>query len=125
MGDVTLPIETAIPFGLVMTEIVTNALKYTFPETFSCITQRGGPCTITITLKRGDNNYRLMIADNGIGIPEEIDFDKTRSLGLYLTRFIVMHQLRGSIEVSTAGGTAFTIRFPELVRKEKHAQKET
>ena len=93
MGDITMPIETAIPCGLVMSEIVTNALKYAFPGTFSCNDQRGEPCTITLTLHREGNNYRLMIADNGIGMPEGNDVTMAHSLGHYLIGFIVKHQL--------------------------------
>jgi two-component sensor histidine kinase len=119
MGDITLPIETAIPCGLVMSEIVTNALKYAFPKTFSCNDQRDEPCTITLTLHREGNNYRLMIADNGTGMPEGIDITASRTLGLYLIGFIVRHQLRGTLEVSTDGGTAYTIQFPEPEVKER------
>ncbi|MDO8872724.1 MAG: PAS domain S-box protein [Methanoregula sp.] len=120
MGDITMPIETAIPCGLVMSEIVTNALKYAFPGTFSCNDQRGEPCTIALTLHREGINYRLMIADNGTGMPEGIDVTMTHSLGRYLIMFIVKHQLRGSLEISTARGTAYTIRFPEPAVKERH-----
>ncbi|MDP2796730.1 MAG: PAS domain S-box protein [Methanoregula sp.] len=120
MGDITMPIETAIPCGLVMSEIVTNALKYAFPGTFSCNDQRGEPCTIALTLRREGNNYRLTIADNGTGMPEGIDVTMTHSLGRYLIMFIVKHQLRGSLEISTAGGTAYTIRFPQPAVTEHH-----
>jgi PAS domain S-box-containing protein len=112
MGDITLPIETATPCGLVMTEIVTNSLKYAFPKTFSCEEIRGEPCTISLTLHRDGNDYLLGIADNGIGMPEGIDVTKPHTLGRFLIRFIVEHQLGGSIEISTARGTAYMIRFP-------------
>jgi len=118
MGDVTMPIETAIPCGLVMSEIVTNSLKYAFPRTFSCQEIHGEPCTIALTLNREGNDYLLKITDNGTGIPEGIGVTMSHSLGLFLIRFIVEHQLRGSLEVSTAGGTAYTIRFPAPEVKE-------
>jgi PAS domain S-box-containing protein len=120
MGDVTMPIETAIPCGLVISEIVTNSLKYAFPKTFSCAEIRGEPCTITLTLNREGNDYLLKIADNGTGIPEGTDVTMTHSLGLYLIRFIVEHQLMGSLEISPAGGTAYTIRFTEPAVKERN-----
>ncbi|MCX6697798.1 MAG: PAS domain S-box protein [Methanoregula sp.] len=119
MGDVAMSIETAIPCGLVMNEIVTNSLKYAFPSSFSCEEIRGEPCTITLTLHREGSDYLLKIADNGIGIPEGIDVTMSHSLGLFLIRFIVEHQLRGSLLISTAGGTTYTIRFPEPVVKER------
>ena len=74
MGDVTLSIKNCHTLWAGHNEIVTNALKYAFFETFICTVQRGEPCTITLTLQREGNNYRLMIADNGIGIPEKMDF---------------------------------------------------
>lgn len=120
MGEVTMPIETAIPCGLVMSEVITNSLKYAFPTTFSCQDQRNEPCTITIIMNHEGGYYRLYIEDNGIGIPKGAEADRSQSLGLYLIRLIVEHQLRGTLQVSTAGGTAYTIRFPE--RKSKGAE---
>ena len=113
MGDVTMPIETAIPCGLVTSEIVTNLLKYAFPRTFSCEEIRGEPRTIALTLHREGSDYLLNITDNGTGIPEGNEVTMSHSLGLFLIRFIVEHQLRGSLLISTAGGTAYTIRFPK------------
>jgi len=119
MGDITMPIETATPFGLVMTEIITNSLKYAFPKTFSCEEMRKEPCTISITMHCKDSDYLLTVADNGIGMPEGIDVTTKTSLGLYLIGFIIKHQLRGSLEINTAAGTAYTIRFPKLKSKER------
>jgi len=120
MGDITLPIETATPCGLVMNEIITNSLKYAFPKTFSCKEIRGEPCMISLTLQREGSDYILIVADNGIGMPERTDATMSHSLGLFLIRFIVEHQLRGSLAISTAGGTAYTIRFPEPEVKERN-----
>jgi PAS domain S-box-containing protein len=121
MGEITMPIETATPCGLVMTEIVTNSLKYAFPKTFSCEEIRGEPCTIAVTLHREGSDYLLGVSDNGIGIPEGTDATMSHSLGLFLIRFIVEHQLDGGIGISTARGTAYTIRFPEPAVKEGNA----
>jgi PAS domain S-box-containing protein len=120
MGDVTIPIETAIPCGLVMSEIVTNSLKYAFPHTFSCTEIRGEPCTIALTMHREGSDYLLTIADNGIGIPEGSEVTKSPSLGLFLIRFIVEHQLSGSLLIDTSEGTAYTIRFPAQEGKERN-----
>ena len=121
MGDVTMSIGTAIPCGLVMSEIVTNSLKYAFPRTFSCKEIRGEPCTIALSLHREGSDYLLKIADNGTGIPEGSDVTMSKSLGLFLIRFIVEHQLSGSLLICTTGGTAYTIRFPEPEVKERHS----
>jgi two-component system, sensor histidine kinase PdtaS len=115
-----MSIETAIPCGLVMSEIVTNSLKYAFPHTFSCEEIRGEPCTIALTLHREGSDYLLKITDNGIGTPEGNDVTMSHSLGLFLIRFIVEHQLRGSLEINTSGGTAYTIRFPAPEVKERN-----
>jgi PAS domain S-box-containing protein len=119
MGDITMSIDTAMPCGLVMTEIVTNSLKYAFPDTFSCEEIRGEPCTISITMQREGSDYLLTVADNGIGIQPGINVTMASSLGLYLIGFIVEHQLQGTLEISTTGGTAYTIRFPEPETKER------
>jgi len=124
MGDTTMPIETAIPCGLVMTEIITNSLKYAFPPTFSCKDQRGEPCTITLTLQHENSDYLLTISDNGIGMPDGPEVTVTHSLGLYLIRLIVQHQLRGTLDISTDKGTSYTIRFPEpAIKEEKPGEK--
>jgi len=119
MKDIAMSIDTAMPCGLIMTEIVTNSLKYAFPKTFSCGEIRKEPCTISITMHREGNDYLLTIADNGIGIPDGTDVTMKTSLGLYLIGFIVKHQLQGSTEVSTDNGTSYKIRFPEPKRKER------
>jgi PAS domain S-box-containing protein len=111
--DVTMPIGTAIPCGLVMSEIITNSLKYAFPVTFSCREIRGEVCTVTISLKRENREYLLNIADNGVGMPGGIESGVTGTLGLYLIKLIVMHQLRGNLSVEATGGTSYMIRFPE------------
>jgi two-component sensor histidine kinase len=95
-----------------MSEILTNALKYAFPATFSCTNVRGEPCTIAIAMHQEGNEYILTISDNGIGLPAGMDIAKSPTVGLYLIRLIVEHQLRGSLAISTTEGTAYTIRFP-------------
>lgn len=120
MGEITLPIETATPCGLVINEIVTNSLKYAFPKTFSCSEIRGEPCTITLTLHREGTDYLLGVSDNGIGMPDGNDVTISPTLGRFLIRFIVEHQLRGSLENSSTRGTAYTIRFPEPAAREQN-----
>ena len=75
---------------------------------------------IALTLHREGNDYLLGVADNGIGMPEGSDVPRSHSLGMYLIRLIVEHQLRGSLEISFAGGTAYTNRFPEPIVKERN-----
>jgi two-component sensor histidine kinase len=115
MGEIMMPIETAVPFGLVISEIITNSLKYAFPPSFSCEEHRGETCTLSINFQREGKDYLLKIADNGIGIPEGQGIEGSPRLGLFLIDFIVKHQLRGRIEINNVRGTKYTIRFPEPV----------
>jgi two-component sensor histidine kinase len=104
--NVSLPMELAIPCGLVVNEIVTNALKYAFPrrlKTQSRIEIKMAP------VKRGW--VELVIGDNGIGLPKKLDIAKTESLGLHLVHLLIEEQIQGKIEVSRDHGTRFRILF--------------
>jgi PAS domain S-box-containing protein len=103
VGDIPLGITEAIPCGLIINELVSNAMKHAFPK--------GRDGEITIRLQRaGANQIALTVSDNGIGFPEQVDFRKSPSLGLTLVNSLV-GQLEGSIELDRSKGTAFTIRF--------------
>ena len=101
---VDLPIDTAIPCGLIVNELVTNTLKYAFPE------KRKG--TITLKLFRlEDGNVELIVQDDGIGFPEGVDFRTMRSMGMTIVTSLV-EQLSGTITMDNTPGTTFHIRFP-------------
>jgi PAS domain S-box-containing protein len=101
--DIPLGITEAIPCGLIVNELVSNALKHAFPM------ERAGE--IIIGLHRGSTNQvTLTVSDNGIGFPEQMDFRKSPSLGLTLINSLVQ-QLGGTIELDRSGGTTFTIMF--------------
>jgi two-component sensor histidine kinase len=105
-------IDTAIPCGLIINELVSNAFKYAFPG--------GREGEIKIALRRGGNDtIELMVSDNGIGMPEELDFRNTVSLGLRLVTTLSEDQLRGTIEVNREAGTIFSIRFKEVKYKKR------
>ncbi|MFH0789357.1 MAG: DUF3365 domain-containing protein [Pseudomonadota bacterium] len=103
IADVSLPIETSIPCGLILNELVSNALKHAFPE------GRGGE--IHIGLTTAGDQYVLTVQDNGIGFPEAVAFQNTKSLGLELVNLLV-GQINGTIDLTVDGGTKFTITFP-------------
>jgi PAS domain S-box-containing protein len=103
--DVRLSIDTAIPFGLIINELVTNALKHAFPQ------GRTGEIKVSLTPSQ-DGGVRLSVADNGVGMPVHIDLEKTTSLGLQLVG-ILTHQLMGTIEIRREGGTTFSIFIPQ------------
>lgn len=105
IDDIKLNLETAIPCGLLINEIVSNSLKYAFKDK-----EQG---EIKMSLKKHDQNLELIISDNGIGLPEDVDFKKTGSLGLQIVNSLIA-QLDGKIELERTQGTKFTIIFKEL-----------
>jgi two-component sensor histidine kinase len=105
--DVILGIDTAIPCGLIINELVSNALKHAFPK------DRKGE--INIELLRNGDRLTLIVGDDGIGFPEDLDFRQTGSLGLQLVRTLTQ-QLGGTIELSRSFGTEFKITFSESER---------
>ncbi len=110
IDDVKLNIETSVPCGLIITELVSNCLKYAFPD--------GRQGELKVSLKIKDDYYELKISDNGIGFPENIDFKNTESLGLQLVNSLT-DQIDGEIELDSTNGTEFKIRFQELVYKDR------
>ena len=108
---ITLDLSRATPGGLIINELMTNSLKYAFPEYFDCETIRGAPCTIEVNLNQDDGAYILTVRDNGIGLPGDLDVGTTKTLGLKLVNFLAKHQLRASIEARSKDGAEFRFRF--------------
>ena len=105
ISGVFLDINTAIPCGLIINELTSNALKHAFPP--------GRAGQIDVRIRRRDNLYELTVADTGIGLPPGVDFTRTESLGLQLVNTLA-RQLEGTIGVDRNGGTRFVLTFPEL-----------
>jgi two-component sensor histidine kinase len=99
-----LAFDHAIPCGLIINELVSNSLKYAFPNTSE------GEIKIAL---RSINDYEveLTVSDNGVGMPEEVEPDKTESMGLQLIHILAENQLEGTLALNREGGTAFSIRF--------------
>lgn len=102
VADVKLNVDTAIPCGLIVNELVTNSLKYAFPD------NRNG--TISIILRPENGQCLLEVSDDGIGIPENFRIDNSNSLGLQLVTML-SSQLDGTIAIDVTKGTRFTILF--------------
>lgn len=103
---IQLSIDTALPCGLLINELISNALKYAFPA--------GQPGKIKINLHSDSKNqYTLLIKDNGVGLPPDLDFRNTDSLGLQLVCDSTA-QIGGTIEIDRTHGTSFTIQFREI-----------
>jgi PAS domain S-box-containing protein len=103
LETVLLTVNKAVPAGLILNELVTNALKHAFSD-------RTGE-EVTVTMRRGpEGRVSLAVRDNGQGFPEEFDWKQTRSLGLRLVQMLA-GQLHAALEVSSRGGTEFKITF--------------
>jgi PAS domain S-box-containing protein len=102
--DVKLPINEAIPCGLIVNELVSNALKHGFPD------QRRG--TIWLALARdGQGDVELTISNDGVAIAPELNLERTGSLGLQLVQLLT-RQLKGRLTIQRADPIRFTLRFP-------------
>jgi two-component sensor histidine kinase len=101
--NVELDINQAIPCGLIVNEIVSNSLKHAFPD--------GRSGAVHVEMKKEEpSRLKLVIRDDGIGIPENVDIRNPSTLGLQIVSDLV-GQLDGTIEIEHGKGTAFTIRF--------------
>ena len=102
INSVFLSIDKAIPCGLIINELVSNCMKYAFPD------KREGE--IQIEMKAQNGNVNMGIYDNGIGFPKDLDINKTETLGLQLVNALTA-QLGGNIILDRDTGTRFTILF--------------
>ena len=101
--DITLEIDQAIPIGQIVNELISNSMKYAFPN--------GGEGRVNISLKQQDKkNILLSVADNGIGIPEGVGFDSPKTLGLKLVKGLA-GSLAGDVTIDRSQGTRFQITF--------------
>lgn len=113
IDDISLDVEHAIPCGLIINELISNSLKYAFPE--DVLSERTG--LITVKMNSDDSgNIRLIISDNGIGIPPEVDIRENKSLGLHLVHILSEGQLKGKVSLSRENGTSFEINFNKNIR---------
>jgi PAS domain S-box-containing protein len=104
--DVALNVDQAIPCGLIVNELITNALKHGFPPS------RDGKGRIDVTLRTTDDNeIELAVKDNGVGMPDGFDITHTLSLGLKIVNLLAEDQLGGKLEVDKNGGARFIVRF--------------
>lgn len=101
--DIYLDIDTAMPCGLVLNELITNSLRHGFPG------NRSG--TIRVSLKQVDDNVMLSVEDDGVGLPEGFDVSQSASLGLKLVNSLA-GQLEGSLEFEPCSGACVRLYFP-------------
>ena len=104
IAPISLSLDTAIPCGLIINELVTNSLKHAFQS------RHGGEIRVELC-KQPDGNHALTVCDDGAGLPPRLRIEETRSLGLRLVRTLT-EQIGGKIVVSSNGGARFEIQFP-------------
>lgn len=105
IDDIFMPIDIAIPCGLIINELVTNSIKYAFPNGFAKTPE------IKISLKQSEKRFVLIVADNGIGLPDDICFEnEQKTLGLKLINMLTA-QLYGKIQLERNHGTEYQITF--------------
>ncbi|MBN1533634.1 MAG: PAS domain S-box protein [Spirochaetes bacterium] len=113
--DFTMEVKRAIPCGLIINELISNALKYAFPG------DRSGCISVSMEMGEEDGTpmdgdgattgrIRLVIADDGVGLPRDLDLNHLSTFGLQLVR-IQVDQLRGAVSILREGGTAYEILF--------------
>lgn len=106
IGIVHLDLDQAIPFGLILNELLTNAFKYAFPE------DKG---LIEVTIRDlGPDCLELIVQDNGIGLPDNFEISQLESLGLKLVSNLVENQLEGAWNCETKDGAFFSVRWPRF-----------
>jgi two-component sensor histidine kinase len=109
VDQIWMDIDTAIPLGLIINELLTNAYKYAFPDNINGI--------VIVGLKRSDDGrFEFSVKDNGIGLPEKLRISKqSKTLGLNMVN-ILTRQLKGELQVIADKGTQYSIRFAELIK---------
>jgi PAS domain S-box-containing protein len=117
---VEMGLDCAIPCGLILNELLTNACKYAFPGGQPRAGEKA--CKITVTAEwdgnAGDNGlYTLTVADNGVGLPVDLDWATTKTMGLRLVRMLGEFQLDGRVELDRASGTSFRLVFASRQRE--------
>jgi PAS domain S-box-containing protein len=106
VDDLSIDINTTVPLGLIVNELISNCFKHAFPS------GRGGE--VNIHFHKLNDHYEFSVEDNGIGFPDKLDFKNTDSLGLQLVVNLTK-QIDGDIELDKSRGTAFLIRFTESI----------
>ena len=104
VGKVKLGIDSLVPCGLIINELLSNSIKYAFKD--------GREGRINIVFRSDGPERTLLVSDNGIGLPEGLDIESVETLGLILVNSLVQ-QLRGNLEINTDEGTAYSITFAE------------
>ncbi|MGL4597008.1 MAG: sensor histidine kinase [Bacteroidia bacterium] len=107
--DHPFSIDTIVPMGLILNEIISNSLKYAFED------RETGELNVSLKKTIG-NHFILKISDDGKGMPEDFDLDNAQTLGLQLITML-SEQINGQVDLKNYQGTHFAISFTELVKE--------
>ena len=107
-AGVEVSMDIAVPCGLILNELITNACKHAFPA--GRPGSGAGKCEINVVVNQEGGMNVMTVADNGVGLPPGLDWEKSETLGLKLIRMLC-GQLHGSIALDRTRGTAFHLHF--------------
>lgn len=110
-NEINFDIDTAVPVGLMVNELVSNSYKHAFEN------REEGNILISIK-KTGDGKIKLAVKDNGIGIPEDVNINKPSGLGLKLIKTLGIKQLKGAVSIDGSSGTDISLIFEEIDKVE-------
>ena len=105
-NDIALGLDSAISCGLIINELITNSLKYAFPE------NRKGEIRLEF-VHLDDGQLEMRVSDDGVGVPMNFDFQDSDTLGVQIVKDIAEHQLGGTVKLDNTQGSKFFIRFKE------------
>ncbi len=107
VDDIPVTFKTAIPYGLIVNELISNALQHAFPISHH------GEKKLEVSFKiQSKKQLELMVSDNGVGIPEALDYLQSESMGLKLIHMLARDQLGGDIWLNRSNGTCVSIKCP-------------
>lgn len=106
---IEVDLDIAIPYGLILNELIANACKHAFPEDKP--RSGAGNCEISVVMGQENGMLMLTVADNGVGLPAGVNWKNPETVGLQLVRML-SQQLNGSIELDRSVGTVFSLKFP-------------
>ena len=112
VDNLSLLLDTAIPCGLILTELLSNAVKYAFPD------DRQGEIVIRLKIKNPES-VELCVADNGIGVPPGFDFREQETFGIQTIIAIAEHQMQGQVQFAGERGLTCTVAFPTTLYRER------
>jgi len=104
VDDYPLPISVAVPVGLIINELLSNALKHAFEG------RDEGKIEVSLTASE-DGRVNLTVSDDGVGMPPGFDIDESKTLGLRLVKILTEDQLQGTLKVTSDGGATFKMEF--------------